>query len=267
MSITISCYIICKNEERNIEACIKSVSFCDQIVVVDSLSTDRTVEIVKSLDPAFKIDFYQREWEGYSAQKQFALEQCTGQWCLCIDADERVEPDFVPVLQRTLANTDSNGFILRWRPFLYGYGYAHKWTRLTGALRLTRQGCAQYNLERSVHESMTVDGKTEKLSGTAILHRGAAAFADQLQKEGSYARLKANDRFVRGKRAGLARFLLNPPFYFLKSYVLNRYFLSGRAGFIHSVRLMIYAFATETILYQLHRNEVPSGMDDPDKQL
>lgn len=265
MAQSVSCYIICKNEERNIEACLRSVAFCDQIVVVDSFSTDATMEILRSLEKELNIDIYQREWAGFPAQKQFALSKCTSDWCLCLDADERVQPDFIPVLRDAIEDVNYNALKIQFRPFLYGYGYAHSWTRTNGVRRVSRRDRAHYNQAKHVHEELIVDGRTRYIRSVGILHRGAPTYKDQSIKAIQYADLKARDRFSAGKKPKLTRLLLSPIGYFLKSYLLYRYFLSGRSGFIHCVRLMKYAFATEAILYQLNNGELPKGVSDPDK--
>lgn len=264
MPQSISCYIICKNEEQNIEACLRSVAFCDQIVVVDSFSTDATMDILRSLEAELKVDIYQREWAGFPAQKQFALSKCTSDWCLCLDADERLQPDFIPVLRDAIEDPKYNALKIKFRPFLYGYGYAHPWTHMTGVRRVSRRGTAHYNLSKNVHEELVVEGETRYIRSVGILHRGAPAYKEQTVKATQYADAKARDRFASGKKPSLFRMLFSPVGYFIKNYLISRYFLNGLPGFIFCVRLMKYAFATEAILYQLHRGEIPPGSEDPD---
>lgn len=261
----LSAYVICKNEAEWIEPCIRSLAACGEIVVVDSGSTDGTIGLLKALaDEGFPIRLFERHWPGYSAQKQFALEQCTREWCLCIDADERLSDDLAARLPVYLARADIAGWELRLRSYIHGHGYAPSAVRETTLLRLTRNGRARYDLGRLVHEGMKVDGRIGLIDKGNILHRRAPALREQLEKAIHYADLKAEQLFRAGKKPRYARMLFNPSIYFLRFFFLNRLFLMGWAGFIHCGMLAVYSFTTEAILFQKNRAARLAGRPDPD---
>ncbi len=261
----LSAYVICKNEVDWIEPCIRSLAACCEIVVVDSGSTDGTIALLTALaGEGFPIRLFERNWPGYSAQKQFALEQCTRQWCLCIDADERLSDDLVSRLPDYLAREDVDGWELHLRSYIHGYGYAPDAVRETTLLRLTRNGKARYNLGRLVHEGMIVDGKIGTIARGNILHRRAPALREQLEKAINYADLKAEQLFRAGKKPRYARMLFNPFIYFFRFFFLNRLFLMGWAGFVHCGMLAVYSFTTEAILFQKNRAAATTTEPDPD---
>ena len=261
----LSAYIICKNESGWIEPCIRSLAACGEIVVVDSGSTDGTLEIIGSLAAeGFPIRLFERGWPGYSAQKQFALDQCTRQWCLCIDADERLSDELASLLPTYLSRDDIDGWELHLRSYIHDYGYAPDAVRETTLLRLTRNGKARYNLDRLVHEGMVVDGKVGMIPKGNILHRRAPAMREQLEKAINYADLKAEQLFRAGKKPRYMRMIFNPSIYFFRFFILNRLFLMGWAGFVHCGMLAVYSFTTEAILFQKNRAAAAGRKPDPD---
>jgi glycosyltransferase involved in cell wall biosynthesis len=263
----LSAYIICKNEAEWIAPCIRSLAACAEIVVVDSGSTDATLDVVRSLArEGFPIRLFERDWPGYSAQKQFALEQCTKEWCLCIDADERLSDDLVAALPAHLARTDINGWELRLRSYIHDYGYRPEAARETTLLRLTRNGKARYRLDRLVHEGMNVDGRIGSIAKGNILHRRAPALREQLEKAIHYADLKAEQLFRAGRKPRYARMLFNPSVYFLRFFFLNRLFLMGWAGFVHCGMLAVYSFTTEALLFQKNMAARRDAKPDPDEE-
>ena len=262
----LSAYIICKNEADWIAPCIRSLAACAEIVVVDSGSTDATLDIVRSLAAeGFPIRLFERDWPGYSAQKQFALEQCAKEWCLCIDADERMSDDLAAILPAHLSRTDVDGWELRLRSYIHDYGYAPDAVRETTLLRLTRNGKARYRLDRLVHEGMAVDGPVGRIARGNILHRRAPALREQLDKAIHYADLKAEQLFRAGRKPRYMRLIFNPFIYFFRFFVLNRLFLMGWAGFVHCGMLAVYSFTTEALLFQKNMVAKEDGKPDPDE--
>ena len=257
--LPISAYVICKDEEDMIADCLESLSCCEEIVVVDSGSTDGTLDIVQRLSgEGLPIRLLHNDWPGYALQKQYALEQCTQPWCLCVDADERLDDELVSSLSALVESKEVVAWSLPRRLYLYRYGYAHPLVRKTGLVRLTRNGRARYDSKTLVHEHIIVDGKTEKSRKGALLHRRALPVHEQVLKENTYARLKARQLFEAGKKPRLGKLLFNPAYYFVRIFFLNRNFLNGWTGFIHSVTGAIYAFQTEAILYEMYLDEIDS---------
>ena len=254
--LPISAYVICKNEERDIERCLKSLASCAQIIVVDSGSTDGTLAIVEELARSgLPIRLIKRDWPGYAAQKQFAMDQASEPWCLGLDADERMDARLQGELARLISADQSiAAWRLRRRPVsIFGVGPVSAGIYPKPVLRLTRRGRARYDLDTLVHEHIIVDGKVRDCLQGVIEHEKRLSFEDQLRKELVYARLKATQRVNAGRRPSLLRLIFNPAAYFLRLYLLHRWFLCGRLGFIHAATGAVYAFCTEAIHFELWR--------------
>lgn len=253
-TLPISAFIISKNEMDMIGPCIESLNACKEIIIVDSGSTDGTIERIREYkDKGYPIRLLQREWPGYAAQKQFALDQCSEIWCLNLDCDERLDP----LLQQELATlTSRSQNCAAWRLgfslFLYGYGYTPDRVRFGTAIRLMRRDRARYGLGELVHEGVEVDGEIGTVNKGKILHARVVSLGEQILKENHYSTLKAEQLFKLGKRPRLLRLIFNPIIYFQRLYIFRRFFLCGWAGFIYAWTGAIYSFMTEAKLYQLH---------------
>jgi len=190
-SITTIC--ISHNEEANIERCLRSVaSFSDEIILVDSLSTDRTVELARPL--ATKV--ISHEWLGYGKQKQFGLEQCSGDWVFSIDADEEVSPELAAEI-RSLDYTH-DGY---WMP--RPVWYLGRWIRHSGwypgyILRLFRRERGRFTDDR-IHEYVQVEGRTKRLRGD-LCHYSYRDVAHHVDKMNEFTSLAAQQMFERGRR-------------------------------------------------------------------
>ena len=257
----VGAYVICKNEADVIAGCLLSLSACREIIVVDSGSTDATLAIVEGFERAgWPVRLLHNAWPGYAAQKQFALERVKEEWALCLDADERLDPELSASLAALAQGAgDVAAFRLRRRLWLHRYGWAHPGTRLGSLVRLTRRGRARYDPGTLVHEHIHVDGPVRDVRRGAILHRRSLPVEEQIVKENRYAALKAEQLARAGKGPRVGKLVANPPYHFLRRYLGQRYVLSGWAGFIHSAMGAIYAFQTEAILYEKRRAGVDAG--------
>ena len=255
-TLPISAFVICQNEEAGIAACIESLRACAEIIVVDSGSTDRTVPIVEALHAqGLPIVLLHENWRGYAGQKQFALDHASQPWCLNLDADEWLDEP----LQRALAALlDGEDAVAGWRlrripASLYGRRPIPRGIYPKPVLRLVRRGRARYDLAALVHEGLIVDGPIRDCRRGAIQHERRLGVEDQLRKELVYARLKATQRVKQGRAPSQLRLIFNPLVYFIRIYILHRWFLCGRVGFVHAVTAAIYAFATEANHFELSR--------------
>lgn len=245
----LSVVIICRDEADNIRACLESVKWAGEIVIVDSGSADGTLEIARE----YTDRIIHHDWEGYGPQKEFALAQAGGDWILNIDADERVSPQLAVEIQKLLARGDTPhaGFTVPRRTFYLGKWIAHGGWYPDRNLRLTRCGAGHWG-EATVHEAMTVNGTVGKLNGD-IFHYTYRNISDHLRVIDEFTTLAAEKMFTAGKRRALLNLMFNPPWKFLRMYVLRLGFLDGTAGFMVAALGSYYVFLKYAKLRELLR--------------
>jgi len=230
-AMQISVVIITFNEEKRVEAALKSVvDIADEIVVVDSFSTDETVRIVRDYTSLV----LQRKWTNYADQKNFANSKASCPWILSLDADERLSAELIQeIVELKQTEPDCAGFCMPRRVFYLG-----KWIRHSGwypdrKVRLFRRDRARWEGEY-VHEALVVEGEAGKLKG-AIHHFTYRNIRDHLARINAFSDLGAQKLYARDKRCRWYHLVFLPLFRFLKSYVFKRGFLDGFAGLVISV--------------------------------
>lgn len=230
----ISALIICRNEEKNIEDCLKSVLWCDEIVVIDAFSTDRTIEIAEK----FTENIFQNEWKGFAEQRKFALTKADSEWILSIDADERITKELESEIRLILSadNIDEDGFEIPRKSFFLSNWIKHGGWYPNYQLRLFKKNKAEVT-ERLVHESYTVSGKTKRLKED-ILHFTVTSLTDFVNKINAYSDLSALEKSGREK-IGFIEILIYPGIAFFSQYILKGNFLDGIAGLMVSKFHMI----------------------------
>jgi glycosyltransferase involved in cell wall biosynthesis len=256
-ALALSAAVICLNEAACIGKCLESLSDCADIVVVDSGSTDATPAIVDDfVRRGFPIRFIQQPWLGYALQKQFALDQTREPWVFSVDADEWLDDELRACLPRLMAADESvSGWKVRRSLTLYGEAKpVSHWTRPEHILRLVRRGRAHFDPALIVHEGLVTDhGQTPIAHAGLLRHERSLPLNEQMKKEITYARLKAEQRLKRGRKPSTLKLVFNPPIYFLRIFFWNRFFLSGWAGFIHAGTGAMYSLMTESIHRQLYK--------------
>jgi len=259
MTLPVSAFIICHNEAAVIERCLRSVAFCGEIVVVDSGSTDGTLDIIARLrdTDGLPIRLFHQDWLGFGAQKQFALDQCRLDWCLSIDSDERVSRRLAQALPDMIARQDVAGWRLTRYDYLPGYGYvppsAHWFNN-----RLFRRGRGRFDPSDRVHEGIHIDGRIEKAPRGGLLHFRPVTLDTQMLKENRYSTLKAAMKAERGIPPKPWKMVFSPPLYFLRSYIGRGQWRCGWAGFIHSANGAVYSYLTEAKRWESERlKQVP----------
>jgi glycosyltransferase involved in cell wall biosynthesis len=232
-SQTLSVTIITINEEHDLPRCLDSVSFADEIIVVDSGSTDKTIEIAK----AKGAKVITQSWLGYGAQKNFAASKAKSDWVLNIDADEAVTPELkkeiLDVINAPHTTGTTNGFAVARKTRYLGRWIMHGGWYPNYVTRLARKSSSRWS-EPEVHEELLVDGPIEKLK-YPLLHYTFHDIEDQVRTNLKYARQGALELAKRGKRPGLGHLIFKPIGKFLETYVGKRGFLDGLAGFIISI--------------------------------
>jgi len=233
----LSAILIVRNEERDLPGCLESLrGLADEIVVVDSHSTDRTQEIAASHGARV----IQKDFAGFGPQKQFALEQATGDWVLNIDADERVTPSLAAEIREVLsAPLAVNGYVLPFHNIFLGrrLRFGGHWSE--GHLRLFRRDKGRY-AGRDIHEGIDVAAPLGRLRG-AVRHESYRNFSEYLEKCNRYTGLIARDKRRRGKRFRLWHHL-RLPWEFFARYVLKLGFLDGHPGFVYAALSSFYAW-------------------------
>lgn len=251
-SCTLSVIVITKNEEDRIGKCLESVaSLADEIIVLDSGSTDATIDIAgKYTDKVFVTD-----WPGYGLQKQRALEKASCKWVLSIDADEALSPELREEIAHVLLeNPDAAGFKLPWAVVVFGRTLNHG-RSARAPLRLFRRAGARFS-DDIVHEKIILPpGRVKKLSGR-LYHYTHRDFGHYLQKNREYAWLGAKKRHVAGRRgAGLFVASLRALWTFFLIYIIRLGFLDGPAGFLVAVMYAQGNFNKYAGLWSIRRME------------
>lgn len=234
-----------------IENCIRSVSFCAEIVVVDSGSTDSTLEILERLRAeGLPLKILHEKWRGFGAQKQFALEQCTQVWCLSIDSDERVSPKLARLFRSLLQQQGVNGWRLTRYDYLPGYGFVPPAAHERYHNRLFRRGTGRFDPTDLVHEGIRIDGEVRKVQSGGLLHFSPLSLHEQMEKKNKYSSLKAQMKALRGQRANPLKMLVSPALFFMRWYFGHGMWRCGWLGFTHSMQGAIYSFLTEAKRYE-----------------
>ena len=223
----LSAVLISLNAASQIEACLRSVAFCDEIVIVDSGSTDGTVELAEGLGARV----VQAEWRGFGAQKQLAVTQASHDWVLCIDADERVSERLRESILAALVEPAFSAWrFARCNRFMgrylrHGEGYPD-WS-----LRLFDRRAARWS-DDPVHEKVLASGEIGTLQGD-LLHESAESLENYLAKQNRYSTLAADEALACGKRATVMHLLLSPALRFMKFYFVRLGLLDGLPGLVH----------------------------------
>jgi glycosyltransferase involved in cell wall biosynthesis len=259
-NLPLSATIICRNERNYITKCMESLDGFHEIVVVDSGSTDATLDLLRRfIARGWPIKLIERGWPGYARQKQFAWEQATGDWVLSIDSDEWLDDDLRRALPALLAaREDVAAWKLR-RPLAF-YGQeqvAPKGARPERITRLARRGKVRFDESALVHEGLVADGRILEAAQGFLRHDRALRIDAQIVKEMTYARLKAEQRFLRGKTPSRLRIVVNPWLYFLRIFFVNRVYLYGIDGYILARTRAAYSFFGETIHWQMAQDKTP----------
>lgn len=250
--VRVSATVITKNEEDHIADCLQSArQVADEIIVLDSGSTDRTVEIARQYADVVEVT----DWPGFGIQKQRALDKATGDWVLSIDADERITPELAREINHTLANPDADAYKLPWAVTLYGsrldFGRSGR-----APLRLFRREGVRFS-DALVHEKILIPpGRTVKTLRGRLTHYTHRHFGHALEKSAKYAWLGSQEKYRRGKRT---RTLIYPAFRglltFVQVYLIRFGFLDGPVGFLVAMTYAQGSFNKYAGLWTLTRLE------------
>lgn len=248
MPTPLSVTLITLNAEARIRQCLESVRWADEIVIVDSGSTDGTLTIARE----FTNRIVHRDWAGYGPQKQFAVSQAQHDWILSLDADESLSPELAENIRHALREGPSfytynlrrcNQFMGRW--LRHGEGYPDV------VLRLFDRRDAHWSQD-VIHEKVICDGRAGELAGD-LLHRSENGIAAYLEKQNRYTSLQAERLYQQGIKTNIVQLLFSPMVRFIKFYFIRRGFLDGLPGLIHILIGCFNSFIKYAKLMELNR--------------
>lgn len=242
---TLSVAVITRNEASTIRRCLESVDWADELIVVDSGSTDGTVEACR----AFTSKVFVRAFDTFDVQKNFAFAQARTDWILSIDADEVVSPALAVELREIVARGGDgcDGFVLRRENYVCGRPIRYLWGH-DALVRLVRRGRGRF--QGDVHEKLRVEGRVGTLR-QPLLHFNSTDLRQWMAKNRQYVELEARLRYRAGERFNPARALLAPLHVFFFRYVTLRGYRDGGLGFVLSCLLAFFTFRLHVRLREL----------------
>ena len=256
----VSACVIVLNEEQKIGRCLKSLSWCDEIIVVDSFSTDHTVEIARQ----YTDRVIQHEWLGYVGQRTMIRDQATHPWILYLDSDEEVSPDLRRELEREMKHWDGVHIGYEFPRLVYFLG---RWIRHGEwypdvKLRLFHR---DYGRTEGIepHDKVVVRGPVKRLK-SPVWHYTYDDLRDQAETLNRFSSITAQQKFVADTPFRITDLLFRPAFRFIKGYLLRRGFLDGMPGFIIACSNAYSAFLKYAKLWELHRRQTQGYREFPD---
>ena len=247
----VSAVIITCNEAHNLRKTLNQLYWCDEIVVVDSFSTDETVEICSQ----FGCKVFQRVFDGYGTQKRFAIEQASHDWILSLDADEYLTWDLAQEIQHELcANPEIVGYELPMNLVFRNYEFRHGKESNRFFLRLFNRNFGGMSADK-VHEGIHVNGPVKKLKNI-ILHYSYRDTHHYFSKMNRYTAYGAEMAHAKGKKKSMFFIAISVPFYFFKYYILERNILNGENGFYWAAFNSYYHFVKYIKTRDLELNEM-----------
>ncbi len=242
----ISVTIVTLNEERNIERCLKSVQWADEIVIVDSGSTDRTLDICRDYD----CHVIKTEWLGYARTKQLAVDAATHDWIFSIDADEEATPELGATI-RGIVNGDSlvKGYRIKRCSFYLGKMIKHSGWNKDFPLRLFHRDFGRFNL-RPVHEGVEVNGKIGFIE-QVLLDYTFPTLVSHIRKIELYSELGALEKKEKGRKGGGYVAFLRGIYEFIRLYFFKAGFLDGRYGLILATNSAFAAYMKYLLLWEM----------------
>ena len=242
-SVKLAAIILTHNEEHHIEACIQSVAFADEILVIDDCSTDRTCDIARSAGARVLVHSLVGDFAG---QRNFALTQTEADWVLYVDADERVMEGASQELRRVMERNERAAYEIKRINVAFGQRMYYGGHRPDYVRRFFPRDGVQW--EGLVHERVRTELPVRRLS-SRLLHYTYTEWHRYFEKLNQYTTLMAERQYKEGKRASFIKILLDPPYAFFRFYILQRGFLDGRMGFILA---MFHGFYTMVKYVKLH---------------
>lgn len=245
----VSVVVLTRNEERHLPGCLDTLAWADEVLVLDSGSTDRTLEIAR----AAGVRVEERPFTHFGDQRQAALEMARGVWVFFVDADERVPPELAAEVQEVVqSNRPEVGWWVPRRNFFWGKEVRHTGWFPDYQLRLLKKGYARYDRTELVHEVATVEGETGYLQ-TPLIHLNYDSWREFFAKQAAYARYEADRWVLEGRRVRLRTFFLQPLRGFWRRYVRWQGWRDGLLGFQLSLAMAWFEWEVARLVWQRQR--------------
>jgi glycosyltransferase involved in cell wall biosynthesis len=243
----VSAVIITLNEELNLPLSLPRLSWCDEIIVVDSGSTDDTLDICQS----YNCKIYHKEFKGYGEQKQYAVSLAKNKWVVCLDADEVLSERLVNELKIEMQDPTADGYYMPMIFVFMGKEFRYGKEDRRYFLRLYNKEKGGFN-NHTVHEKIELAGRSKKLLHP-IYHYSYRNFSQCFDKTNRYSSYGAEIAYKKGQKKSLLSIVLAVPINFLKYYLIERNFLNGLNGFYWSVINAFYHFSKYIKLRELYQ--------------
>ncbi|MFO8006885.1 MAG: glycosyltransferase family 2 protein [Candidatus Brocadiia bacterium] len=255
----ISAFVITYNEQDMLPACLGSIDWVDEIVVVDSHSEDATVEVARR----YTQRVIEHEFESYTPQTRYAFGQTTGEWVLWLDADERLSDRARQELRAELSGEpDCQGFSFPRKTYFMDRWITHSGWYPQHKTRVCRRSAGRI-AGSGGHPEMLVEGCVKRLSGDILHNSYPGGIMEMARRSACFARMGADERYARGRRFRPTRLLARPPLEFLKKYFLQLGFLDGFPGFAIATASAYYRFLREVRLWELEHGKQPEWPQPP----
>ncbi len=239
----ITALVIAFNEEKNILGCLESIKWVDEIIVVDSFSTDKTVELARN----FTDKVIQRKWEGFSSQRKFSLEQAGNEWILSLDADERITDELKnSILKIIETDTTYSGFKIARRNYFLGKWIKSAFWYPDHQMRFFRKSKARME-DKLIHEGFEIDGDVGIIDGD-IIHYSYSSLEDAISKINKYSSLAAKQKA--DKRVGVLDIFLRPLSAFITDFISRKGYKDGFHGFLVSWMNSMTTLMTYTKIWE-----------------
>lgn len=249
-TVPISCVIITLNEENNIKCCLESVKWADEIVVIDSGSTDKTLEICSD----YKCKIYETPWLGFGKTKQMAVSKASNEWILAIDSDEELTPALQNEIQQLLSTEpDYKAYRIKRNSFYLGKLIKHCGWDKDYTLRLFNRNYANFN-DKIVHEFVATTSPISQLSHP-MLHHTYPSVSSHFAKMKRYSELGAEQLLKKGKKSSIFLAIMRGIFKWKKMYFLQCGFLDGKAGFLLSLNSAWGVYLKYLLLWEKNKSK------------
>ena len=249
--MALSAVVLTKNEEKNIATCLDTLSFCDEVIVIDDNSTDETVAIAKKKNAIVYIHPLQND---FASQRNFGLEKAKGEWVVFVDADERVSGELSKEIELRIKNQElrENGFYVKRQDHMWGNVLKHGDSGNIRLLRLARRKKGKW--DGKVHETWEVNGDIGALKHP-LDHYPHPTIAEFLTDINHYTTLRAEELYQRGTKVLFFDIIIYPKAKFFRDFIAKAGFLDGTAGLVHAILMSFHSFLVRGKLYMLGKSK------------